>query len=266
MTLLGTCASAGKETSAATYDPLAPHYDAYRRAPDYPRWLAGLLDLAAEHGLNGGLALDVGCGTGTSTEALIAAGFETSGVDPSPAMLDRARARLGDDVQLGVSTLPEPLPVGPEVDLVTAFNDVLNYVEPESLSAAVTSLAGRMRSGGLLLFDANTPLLYRTYCVAPAVSETEDVFFVFQPLTDPSAPTQRSDLHAFVRNPHDPTAWERTVSHHVQHLHPHDAMVAALDDAGLELLDVRGAFNEGPLGGAPDETHHIKRVYLARLP
>jgi SAM-dependent methyltransferase len=266
MTLLGTCASAGKETSAATYDPLAPHYDAYRSSPEYPRWLAGLLGFAAEHGLNGGVALDVGCGTGTSIEALRAAGFQASGVDPSPAMLDRARARLGDAVELGVATLPGPLPIGPKVDLVTAFNDVLNYVEPSALSSALTSLAARMRAGGLLLFDANTPLLYTTFCRAPVVWETEGTFFAFQPLTDPDEQTQRSDLHVFVRDPYDPATWERSVSHHVQHLHPHDAMVAAIAEAGLELVGVRGAFNEGPLGGAPDETQHIKRVYLARLP
>jgi SAM-dependent methyltransferase len=266
MTLLGSCAPAGKETSMATYDPLAPHYDAYRNAPGYQQWLAGLIGLAAEHGLTGGLALDVGCGTGDSLEALIAAGYEASGVDPSPGMLDRARERFGDAVELGVSTLPEPLPTGPKVDLVTAFNDVLNYVEPGALSVAFASLAGRMRSGGLLLFDANTPLLYTTFCSATSVRETDDAFFVWQPLSEPTATTLVADLHAFARDPDDPERWERSVSHHVQHLHAPDTMTAALQEAGLELVDVRGAFDDGPLGGTPDDTQHIKRVYLARLP
>jgi SAM-dependent methyltransferase len=265
MTLLGSCTPAGKETSAATYEPLAPHYDAYRNAPGYPRWLAGLLGLAAEHGLNGGLALDVGCGTGDSIEALIAAGYTASGVDPSPAMLARARDRLGDAVELGVATLPEPLPIGPKVDLLTAFNDVLNYVEPESLSAAFTSLTGRMRAGGMLLFDANTPLLYTTFCSETSIRENGDAFFIWQPLSEPTATTMVADLHAFVRDPDDPERWERSVSHHIQHLHPHAEVVAAMEAAGLELVAVRGAFDD-EIGGAPDDTQHIKRVYLARLP
>lgn len=266
MTLLGSCEPAGKETLTATYDPLAPHYDAYRNAAGYPQWLAGLLGLAAEHGLNGGVALDVGCGTGDSIAALITAGYKVTGVDPSPGMLDRARERFGDAVELGVSTLPEPLPIGPKVDLVTAFNDVLNYVGTDALSDAFASLAGRMRSGGLLLFDANTPLLYTTFCSTPSVRETDDAFFVWQPLTEPTATTQLADLHAFVRDPDDSESWQRSVSHHVQHLHPHDALVTAMQSAGLELLTVRGAFDEGPLGDAPDDTQHIKRIYLARLP
>jgi SAM-dependent methyltransferase len=264
MTLLGSSSTAEKETVAATYDPLAPHYDAYRSAPTYPEWLSGLLGLAAEQGPNGGLALDVGCGTGDSLEALVAAGYTVSGVDPSPAMLEVARTRLGDHVELGVSTLPGPLPTGLKVDLVTAFNDVLNYVAPEALSASFASLAARMRSGGLLLFDANTPLLYSTYSSTPSVRETGDAFFVWEPLDDPAA--QIAALHAFVQDPDDPERWTRSVSRHVQHLHPHAQVVAAMTAAGLELVTVRGAFNEGPLGGEPDETRHIKRVYLARLP
>jgi SAM-dependent methyltransferase len=264
MTLLGSEATAGKETPTATYEPLAPHYDTYRDTSVYVEWLNGLLELAVEHGLDGGLALDVGCGTGASLEVVIAAGYEGSGVDPSPAMLDRARARLGDDVELGVSALPEPLPVGPKVDLVTAFNDVLNYVEPEALNRSFAVLADRMRSGGLLLFDANTPLLYETFCATPGVRHTEDAFFIWEPLSD--GPVQVADLHAFVRDADDPECWRRSVSHHVQHLHPHERVVEALEAAGLELLTVRGAFNEGPLGSTPDEAQHIKRVYLARLP
>lgn len=266
MTLLGSSAPAEKETLAATFNTLAPHYDVYRSAPTYPQWLAGLLELVAEHGLNGGLALDVGCGTGDSLEALIAAGFSVSGVDTSPGMLECARARLGDSVELGVATLPEPLPIGPKVDLVTAFNDVVNYIAPESLSGSMTSLAARMRSGGLLLFDANTPLLYTTYCSAPGVRDRHDSFFVWEPLSEPTDAMQVADLHAFARDPDDHDRWERSVSRHVQYLHPPEAVMAAFDDAGLELVDVRGAYDEGPLGGTPDDTQHIKRVYLARLP
>lgn len=39
--------------------------------------------------------LDIGCGTGWSLEFFIERGFNATGLDPSPYMLDRARAKLG---------------------------------------------------------------------------------------------------------------------------------------------------------------------------
>jgi predicted TPR repeat methyltransferase len=179
-------------------------------------------------------------------------------------MLEQARARLGDDVQLGVCALPEPLPTGPKVDLVTAFNDVVNYVEPKSLSRSFAVLADRMRSGGLLLFDANTPLLYRLLLSQPRLHDIGGALFIWEPLEDPES--HRADLHAFARDPDDPDKWLRTVSHHTQYHHPHAQIVAALEAAGLELVAVRGAHDGGDLEQVPDDDQHIKRVYLARLP
>src|SRR5437868_7822003 len=100
MTLLRDERRLEKETPTAPYDPLAPHYEAFVGAPRYGEWIAALLGLAAEHGLNGGRALDVGCGTGRSVEGLLDAGFEASGCDPSAGMLAVARERLGNAVEL----------------------------------------------------------------------------------------------------------------------------------------------------------------------
>lgn len=44
--------------------------------------------------------LDVGCGTGAALAEYAEAGCRVIGADPSPAMLDQARARLGDEADL----------------------------------------------------------------------------------------------------------------------------------------------------------------------
>ena len=52
-------------------------------------------------GVGGGSrVLDVGCGTGTQLERYLAAGCDVSGIDTSPAMLARARERLGSAADL----------------------------------------------------------------------------------------------------------------------------------------------------------------------
>ena len=65
---------------------MAPHYEAFvgdAEVMRYSEWVAGLIALAAEHGATGGRALDVGCGTGRSLEALLTAGFDATGCDAS---------------------------------------------------------------------------------------------------------------------------------------------------------------------------------------
>jgi ubiquinone/menaquinone biosynthesis C-methylase UbiE len=70
---------------------LAGRYDELRPADE--AW-AEVLDALVRLGrLDHGRVLDVGCGTGQAAEALAARGARVWGVDPSPAMLDRARER-----------------------------------------------------------------------------------------------------------------------------------------------------------------------------
>jgi SAM-dependent methyltransferase len=267
MTLIQPTLRTEKDTSSAPYDPLAPHYEAFVGGPRYGEWLAGLLGLAAEHGITGGRALDVGCGTGRSLAALVAAGFAAEGCDPSGAMLCEARAALGPDVPLEVAALPH-LPDRAPVDLVTVMNDVVNCLAPDDLNAAFIALAARLRHGGLLLFDANTRRTYDDFFASTFCRSDDERFFVWDslPREPASAFTHRAELHAFVRDADRPDRWIRSVSQHVQHHHSHAQIAAALDAAGLELLLLHGQHDEGPRDVACDETVHTKRIYLARLP
>jgi SAM-dependent methyltransferase len=267
MTLIQPDVATEKETTVDSYDPLAPHYEAFVGGDRYAEWINGLLALAAAHGVTAGHALDVGCGTGRSLAPMRDAGFSATGCDPSPAMLHEARTALGDDIELFVGALPQ-LPPGPRVDLVTAFNDVLNYVAPDELDAAVVALAGRLRRGGLLLFDANTERTYKQFFGQTFCRHAPDLLFVWESLPgDEARPaTHRADLHAFAADPDDPTRWTRTVSRQVQHHHPHPRVVEALAAAGLELLALEGQRENGSRDDIFDETAHNKRIYLARHP
>jgi predicted TPR repeat methyltransferase len=269
MTLIQPAEPAAKDTSMASYDSMAPHYEAFvgdAEVMRYPEWLAGLMALAAEHGATGGRALDVGCGTGRSLEALLTAGFDASGCDASARMMEIARARLGENVDLQVATLPE-IPPGRPLHLVTAVNDILNYIAPRDLDAAISAMAGRLTSGGVLLFDANTPLTFESFFGRTFCRSVDGLFLVWESLgADTDDGGHRADLHAFTPDPTDPDRWTHSVSHHVQYHHPHAQVCAALTAAGLELCTVQGQHAGGDRDPNPDETVHSKRIYVARLP
>ncbi|HET6506036.1 MAG TPA: class I SAM-dependent methyltransferase [Baekduia sp.] len=247
---------------------MAPHYEAFVGSTEttrYYEWLEGLLELPAAVGVTGGRALDIGCGTGRSMLALRAAGFDAAGIDPSRGMMEIARERLGADAVLEVGGLPN-LPDGPPAALVTAFNDIINCVGTSRLGEAMGSMAARVAPGGALLFDSNAPLTFKTFFGSTFARAEDDLFLVWESLGAVEDNGYRADLHAFEIDPETPGRWKRSVSHHLQHLHPHAAIVAAIEAAGLELVLVQGQRDSGPRDHHFDEEIHSKRIYLARRP
>src|SRR5689334_11323477 len=112
-------------THADPYDRLAPAYDALTAGYDHERWLGALVDLLRECGLAGTNVLDVGCGTGASALPLLAAGFSVTGVDRSEGMLEIARGRAGEAMEL-VQADMRGLPCLGAFDVVACLDDGLN--------------------------------------------------------------------------------------------------------------------------------------------
>lgn len=102
---------------------------------------------------SGDRVLDVGCGTGSALARYRDAGYLPSGIDQSEAMLAKARARLGADIDLQVGdalTLPYP---DNSFDLVTAA-----YLVHELPADTRSQLLGEMArvagaDGEILLID-----------------------------------------------------------------------------------------------------------------
>ena len=92
-------------------------------------------------------ALDVGCGEGRFCRLLNARGIRTVGVDPTPALLERARALdpMGD-YRLGIG---EALPAeDASYDLVVSY---LTLIDIPDYQAAIGEMARVLRPGGSLL-------------------------------------------------------------------------------------------------------------------
>lgn len=145
------------------YRVVAPVYDLL--SPVWRDWLyrdaLRSFDAAIVSALrpDGGV-LDLGCGTGAVLERLLAldARFDTyTGVDLSPAMLARARAKLGHEAGTRFEQLDlraEPLPDGP-FDLVVSAWALEHLPEP---GAVVAAARARLRPGGrlVLFFELDT--------------------------------------------------------------------------------------------------------------
>jgi ubiquinone/menaquinone biosynthesis C-methylase UbiE len=145
-------------TPAADYDSFAAAYsasnennlfNAYYARPEMIR-LAG--DVA---GLE---ILDAGCGSGPLMEALRTKDAVVSGFDLSPAMVELARERLGENADLRVADLGAPLPYPDDrFDLVVASLS-LHYVE--DWASALAELRRVLKPGGRLIVSIIHPTVY----------------------------------------------------------------------------------------------------------
>ena len=93
------------------------------------------------------------CGPVLLAAALCAKGAVVTGFDASPAMVDRARQRLGNDVTLSVADLGGPLPFadGAFDDVVMSL--VLHYLP--DWGAPLAELRRVLRPGGRLILSVN---------------------------------------------------------------------------------------------------------------
>jgi SAM-dependent methyltransferase len=132
----------------AIYDTV----NAYRPGtqPDFCR------ELASELGAQS--IVDLGCGTGIITRALAGEGYRMTGVDPSAAMLERARrGPSGDRVHW---ICGEASCIGtPGADLAIMTGHVAQFfLTNESWDAALRALHAALVPGGRLAFESRNPV------------------------------------------------------------------------------------------------------------
>jgi ubiquinone/menaquinone biosynthesis C-methylase UbiE len=134
------------------FDRHAPAYD--RLVGANPGYHADLRRAARAFALPAGGAgarlLDLGCGTGASTTALLAGApyAEIIGVDASAGMLARARAKPWPATVRFVRGRAEDPPVAGPFDGVLAAYLVRNLADPD---AALSAMRALLRPGGVLV-------------------------------------------------------------------------------------------------------------------
>jgi ubiquinone/menaquinone biosynthesis C-methylase UbiE len=140
------------------YDEFAPSYEAQRRPADPSGYHAMIDDLEVgitKRYASGRDLLEVGCGTGLLLERFGSFTRTAAGIDLSPKMLERAKAR-GLDVRVGSAT---DLPFEDESFDVTCSFKVLAHVE--NIGAALSEMARVTRSGGMILAELYNPISFR---------------------------------------------------------------------------------------------------------
>ena len=159
----------------------------------------GILEILGHSGIEDGLVVDLGCGTGLLARELIDAGYGVFGIDISEAMIEIARRRT-PEVEFRVGSLFEV--EIPRCRAVTAISEVLNYLfDPENEERGLGRVFRRVHEalvpGGVFVFDVLGPRQVPAGTRAKGVGVGEDWAVFSEREEDPELGTMERRIVSF---------------------------------------------------------------------
>jgi SAM-dependent methyltransferase len=226
---------------ASFYGPLARLYDEVVVDPCFPRWADFLIRRWSTDEVPVESVLDIGCGTGLLMAELADRGYHVAGLDGAPAMLERARARLGPGTPLVESVLPAVPDLGLFDAAVSTF-DTLNYLDPAAFTATMPAVARRLRPDGWWIFDLHTDALLHLVEEQPNSAGVEAGWaFTLDSTVDRSARTCTTRFDALLE-----ATGERVTEEHVQHFPTDEQVLHALTAAGFTRIERVDEYTDQP--------------------
>jgi len=249
--------------AARAYAVLAPVYDVLTADYAHGPWLSALERVAVRHGLAGRRLLDVGCGTGKSFLPMLERGFEVTACDISPEMIAEARRKAGRRAELHVADMRQ-LPVLGEFDLIWCLDDAMNHLlGPDEVAQALEGFAANLAPGGLLVFDVNTLVAYRS---VPDVVYADDERVVCWrgALAELAEPGEQAEVVIDLFTHEGDGVWRRSLSRQRHRHHPVEEILRLAEGAGLAVAAVLGQRPGAVLDERLDEQVHGKAVFVMR--
>ena len=231
-----------------SYGKFALVYDLFMDNIDYVGWAEYITDHLKEHGIEDGLVLELGCGTGTMTGLLAQKGYDMIGVDNSEEMLAEAmekRVESGQDILYLLQDMQEFELYG-TVRAIISVCDSLNYItEKEELLQVFRLVNNYLDPGGLFLFDMNTIHKYRDILGDTTIAENRDEgSFIWDNTFDPEKNLNIYELAVFL--PREDGLYEKCEELHCQRAYLQEEIENLIKEAGMELLAVYDAYTREP--------------------
>ena len=219
----------------SSYESFASVYDMFMDNIPYREWCGYLIGLLQEYGVQDGLVLELGCGTGKATRLLSRAGYDMIGIDNSPDMLEIALEKEGkikEDILYLLQDMRSFELYG-TVRAVVSICDSMNYIiEPDDLLKVFQLVNNYLDPGGVFIFDMNTAYKYEQLLGDHTFAESrQEGSFIWENYYDEETRINEYDLTLFI--PEAGELYRRYAETHYQRNYKVEQIVGFLQQAGL---------------------------------
>ena len=242
------------------YDFLAPFYDAINSDLDYKRWADFIEKIFKDH-MNSrpDLVLDLGCGTGSMTLELASRGYDMTGVDSSPEMLDIAR-NLSDEHKKDVLWLCQDMrefELYGTVDAVVSCLDCLNHLTTyDDIKKCLSLVHNYLIPDGIFVFDVNGRFKFEhIYADNTYTMEEDGAVCIWENSYDPDS--RLCDFYITLFKEDFDGRYERYDDVQTERMYTLSEIKSALNESGMEFI---GAYSDFDFTEASDES---ERIYIA---
>lgn len=241
-----------------SYTSFARVYDLFMDNVPYEEWSQYLATLLAEHGIEDGLLLDLGCGTGKLTRLMEQKGYDMIGVDNSYEMLDIAREFGGTSILYLMQDMREFELYG-TVRAIYSACDSINYILEEDELRQVFSLVNNyLDPGGLLVFDINSSYKYRELLAENTFAETRaEGSFIWENYYDEEEGINEYDLTLYIKE--EDARFARFQEVHYQKCYELATIKRLLQEAGLEFVAAYDAYTKDPVADDSEKITIVAR-------
>lgn len=232
------------------YTSFAQVYDLFMDNVPYEEWCAYIAGILRDYGIEDGLVLELGCGTGSLTRALSGAGYDMIGVDNSENMLEIAmdKQQEGEDILYLLQDMREFELYG-TVRAVVSICDSMNYILTyEDLVQVLRLVNNYLDPGGILIFDMNTLYKYEEILGENTFAENRpEGSFIWENYFDEETGINEYDLTLFIRDQEEGDLYRKFEETHYQRAYRLSEVRRAVEEAGMEFLTSYDAGTREPV-------------------
>lgn len=243
------------------YTGFASVYDLFMDNIPYRAWCDYVTSLLKEYGVEDGLVLDLGCGTGKLTRLLAGEGYDMIGVDLSEEMLEVALEHEMEDPKqiLYLQQDMREFELYGTVRAIVSICDSMNYLEDYEDLVQVLKLANNyLDPKGVFVFDMNTVYKYREQLGEQTIAENrEESSFIWENYFDEESAVNEYDLTLYIRE--DGETYRRFEEVHYQRAYDLKTIGRLLADAGMELTAAYDAFTKEPVRDDSERIYVVAR-------
>lgn len=228
------------------YSGFASVYDELMDNVPYEEWCKYICSILSSYGIDEGLVLDLGCGSGKFTELMAERGYDMIGVDNSEEMLMMAmdkRYESGHDILYLLQDMREFELYGTVRGIVSVC-DCINYItEPSDLEHVFKLVNNYLDNDGIFIFDINTEYKYSEILSDNTFAENrDDCSFIWENFYDDKTKINEYDLTIFTRCDDDSEIYEKLEEIHYQRAYSVTEIESMLKEAGLNMLHIYDAY------------------------